>query len=139
MVSASDIMSRFQISYQTINHYTDFGLLPVSAKEGNMRLYEREIVEKRLRKGRVVAEILKQDNDQPVPMEEQIMVLYALSTGAMDQLMPDHVRDYQSGLIAQIRAKRPDAVQELMQKKDLTPMVKEGFDEQIAAYRDGRV
>lgn len=98
-----------------------------------------EIVEKRLRKGRVVSEILKQDNERPVPMEDQIMVLYALSVGAMDQLMPDQVRDYQRGLIAQIRAKRPDAVQELVHKKDLTPMVKEGFDEQVAAYGQGRV
>jgi len=50
MISAKDIINKYHISYQTINHYTDFGLLPVWAKKGNVRYYNRSIVERRLRK-----------------------------------------------------------------------------------------
>ena len=49
-ISAKDIISKYSISYQTVNHYTDFGLLPVLVKRGNVRLYNRGLIEKRLRK-----------------------------------------------------------------------------------------
>jgi len=93
-----------------------------------------EVVEKRLRKGRVVTEILKQVNNAPVPMEEQIIILYALSKGFVDGLMPDQVQAFHQGLIQHIRTNRPDVVQELVTTKDLTPKVKEGLDEQLASY-----
>lgn len=50
MISAKDIMSRYNISYQTVNHYTDIGLLPVMVKEGNERFYAGALVDKRLKK-----------------------------------------------------------------------------------------
>lgn len=50
MLSVKDIMKRYHVSYQTVNHYTDFGLLPVSIKRGNVRFYDRRILEKRMDK-----------------------------------------------------------------------------------------
>lgn len=49
MISVKDIITKYNISYQTVNHYTDFGLLPVSLKKGNVRFYERKIVDKRIK------------------------------------------------------------------------------------------
>ena len=49
MISAKGILSRYDLSYQTLNHYTDFGLLPVSAKVGNVRYYDRRVVNKRIK------------------------------------------------------------------------------------------
>jgi DNA-binding transcriptional MerR regulator len=49
MISAKDIIKTYGISYQTVNHYTDFGLLQVSAKRGNVRFYDKEVVERRLK------------------------------------------------------------------------------------------
>lgn len=91
-------------------------------------------VEKRLQKGKVVAEILKQDKNAPVPIEEQIIVLYALASGFMENLKPEQVAAYQAGLLAKIRADKPNLLLELIQKKDLTEEIKEGLDEQLTAY-----
>ncbi len=44
-----DIMKEYNLSYQTVNHYTDFGLLPVSLKKGNMRFYDRQVVARRMK------------------------------------------------------------------------------------------
>ncbi len=49
MISAKEIVSVFGITYQTVNHYTDFGLLPVRRKTGNTRFYDRGIVASRLK------------------------------------------------------------------------------------------
>jgi DNA-binding transcriptional MerR regulator len=42
-------MCRYGISYQTVNHYTNFGLLPMVTKIGNVRFYRKNLAEKRLR------------------------------------------------------------------------------------------
>ncbi|MDD5194277.1 MAG: MerR family transcriptional regulator [Candidatus Omnitrophica bacterium] len=48
IISAKDIVTKYNITYQTVNHYTDFGLLPVLTKKGNVRFYDSEIIGKRL-------------------------------------------------------------------------------------------
>ena len=49
LISAKEIVSTYDISYQTVNHYTDFGLLPLLVKKGNVRYYDREVVDSRLK------------------------------------------------------------------------------------------
>jgi len=49
-LSVKEIMKLYKLSYQTVNHYTDFGLLPVSEKKGNVRFYDRRLVERRMKK-----------------------------------------------------------------------------------------
>jgi DNA-binding transcriptional MerR regulator len=47
-ISAKELMKVFGISYQTVNHYTDFGLLPLVFKKGNVRFYDRGQAKQRL-------------------------------------------------------------------------------------------
>lgn len=56
MISAKEITSTHHITYQTVNHYTDLDLLPVVVKKGNVRFYDRALVEKRLKEIRELAE-----------------------------------------------------------------------------------
>ncbi len=48
MISAKEISQFYHITYQTVNYYTDLGLLPVISKEGNVRYYDKDTVETRL-------------------------------------------------------------------------------------------
>ncbi|MBU2103049.1 MAG: MerR family transcriptional regulator [Candidatus Omnitrophota bacterium] len=48
VISAKDIVAQYNITYQTVNHYTDFGLLPVVTKKGNVRFYDTDLIDKRL-------------------------------------------------------------------------------------------
>lgn len=50
VISAKEIVDRFSISYQTVNYYTDFGLLQVVYKRGNERFYNKNEVKHRLAK-----------------------------------------------------------------------------------------
>jgi DNA-binding transcriptional MerR regulator len=49
IISAKDISATYSITYQTVNHYTDLGLLPVAGKKGNARFYNNAIVGRRLK------------------------------------------------------------------------------------------
>jgi DNA-binding transcriptional MerR regulator len=50
LVSAKDIIAKYHLTYQTINYYTDFGLLSMVCKKGNVRYYDGAQVRQRLAK-----------------------------------------------------------------------------------------
>ncbi|MFC1645889.1 MerR family transcriptional regulator [Candidatus Omnitrophota bacterium] len=50
MITAKDIVNKFNISFQTVNHYTNFGLLRVVTKQSNVRMYVEAEVKIRLEK-----------------------------------------------------------------------------------------
>ncbi len=47
-ISAVEITKRYSLSYQTVNYYTNLGLLHVIENQGNKRLYDSREVEERL-------------------------------------------------------------------------------------------
>ncbi|MDD5130337.1 MAG: helix-turn-helix domain-containing protein [Candidatus Omnitrophica bacterium] len=57
MITAKEIMREFEVSYQIVNHYTNFGLLPVVIKKANIRYYDRDTVKGRLKK---IRELMQQ-------------------------------------------------------------------------------
>lgn len=50
LIAAKEITEKYGISYQTVNHYTDFGLLSLVMKKGNIRFYDEAQVKFRLAK-----------------------------------------------------------------------------------------
>ncbi|MCG2713195.1 MAG: MerR family transcriptional regulator [Candidatus Omnitrophica bacterium] len=52
IITAMDVVRKFNISYQTLNHYTNFGLLNAIRKRGsgNKRFYKALEVESNLNK-----------------------------------------------------------------------------------------
>lgn len=48
IISVKDIMHKYSISYHAVNHYTDFGLLSLAFKKGNVRFYDDRQVRQRL-------------------------------------------------------------------------------------------
>ena len=48
MISAKQIADKYNLTYNTVNHYTNFGLLAVVAKRGKERLYNDSEVSERL-------------------------------------------------------------------------------------------
>lgn len=48
VISAKDIMRRYNITYHAVNHYTDFGLLTLAFKKGTVRFYDEVQVKQRL-------------------------------------------------------------------------------------------
>lgn len=48
MISPQEIVKRYNISYQTLNYYTNIGLLEVKRRRGNGRLYNEQELERDL-------------------------------------------------------------------------------------------
>jgi len=91
-------------------------------------------VEGRLRRGRVLEEVLKQDENKPVPAEELTIILYALKQGFLADVEPEAVRSRLEVLVQQVRRESPDVVDELIRRRDLTDGIKEALNEHLARF-----
>ena len=91
-------------------------------------------VQKRLERGRVLEEVLKQDANKPLRIEDQILRLYALQHGMLDGVDPVDVRSRLSGFVWQVRRDRADLVADLIKQMRLTNEIKEGLDVQLKRF-----
>jgi len=93
-------------------------------------------VERRLNRGKVLEEVLKQDANAPAAMEDQVISLYALQQGFLTDVDPADVRGRLKRLIRQIHMQRPDLIATMIEQREMTEQIKEGLDEQLARYSD---
>ncbi|MBM4147739.1 MAG: F0F1 ATP synthase subunit alpha [Lentisphaerae bacterium] len=89
-------------------------------------------VERRLNRGKVLEEVLKQDANEPVAMEDEVMILYALERGLLDKADPPQVRGILAEFIRRVRTRHPTLPAELSQKKELTEPIKEALNNELA-------
>lgn len=48
LISSKEIVKKYNLTYQTVNHYTNINLLHVVTKQGNVRMYDEAQVKERL-------------------------------------------------------------------------------------------
>ena len=73
-------------------------------------LFETEVDEetrRQLKRGALMVEVLKQGKNQPLPVEDQIMVIYATTAGYLDTVPLQKVADFESRLISFVRRVDP--------------------------------
>src|SRR5256886_2270380 len=86
-----------------------------------------------LAKGERLTEILKQDQYQPLPMEKQVVIIFAATNGYLDRYPVSECRRYEKELYAFLDARYAALLKELAEKKDLkgepTEKLKAALDE----------
>ena len=88
----------------------------------------------KLKRGEAITALLVQDKYRPVTMEDQVLQLYALRRGLLDELSPDQIKRLKRELGTSVQKWAPHLMTELRQHKTLTPEMKRGLDEQIKRY-----
>ncbi len=66
-----------------------------------------------LERGRRVVEVLKQPQFAPIPVEEQVVVIYAVTEGLMDDIAIADVRRFEEGLRAFFISRHPGLLSEI--------------------------
>jgi F-type H+/Na+-transporting ATPase subunit alpha len=72
-----------------------------------------------LARGQRMTEILKQDQYQPLPVEKQVVIVYAATNGFLDALAVSDCRRYEKELYAWLDMKHSSLLSEIAEKKDL--------------------
>ncbi|MFN8467488.1 MAG: F0F1 ATP synthase subunit alpha [Caldilineaceae bacterium] len=79
--------------------------------------------QRQLDRGRRQTELLKQPQYQPVPLDKQVMSLWAAGAGKLDAVPVQYVKEWEAGMHAYMDANRPEIGQSIMRTKDLAPEV----------------
>ncbi len=88
-----------------------------------------------IERGKRMVELLKQDQYQPLPMDEQIIVLYAGTQGFLDDLPVEAIGSFEQGLLSYFRSQKPEIKEEIMTKKALDEELKNKINEAISAFK----
>ena len=84
--------------------------------------------QQQLHRGQRLVEILKQGQYQPMPVEEQVLIIYAASTGRIDQYPVASCLRYEKELTAFVKSNHPKAIELLRTKKAIDNEVKPLLD-----------
>ena len=79
--------------------------------------------QRQLDRGRRQTELLKQPQYQPVPLDKQVMSLWAAGAGKLDAVPVQYVKQWEAAMHAYMDANRPEIGQSIMRSKDLAPEV----------------
>ena len=72
-----------------------------------------EATQAKLNRGRRTVEVLKQPLHKPLPVEKQVLILYALTHGFLDPVKVDDILPYQDGLFDYFDANHKDLLDEI--------------------------
>lgn len=89
----------------------------------------------RLNKGKILEEVLKQDPNATVPMEEQVLLLFALQNGLFDGVSPKGVKPLNARFIEHLRIKHADLVEELVKSQTMSEELSRGFLDALEAFK----
>ena len=86
-----------------------------------------------LNRGQRLVELLKQDQFSPLPFSKQILIIFAGTSGVLDDMPVNQVRDFEKELYKYVDATNPGLLNTIMEKKvlddnlkaDMTKIIKE--------------
>ncbi len=88
----------------------------------------------RLDQGARIVEVLKQNQNAPVPVEKQVAILYAVTKGSLAKVAVEEVQSYEAGLYTYLDTDAQGA--EVMQKIRTTGQMDEKTEEQLREVLD---
>ena len=80
---------------------------------------------KQLERGQRMVEILKQPPYSPLPVEKQVVVIYAGAKGYLDDIAVSNVVPFEAELYPFLEAKYPEIFEQIRSKQVLNPEIEE--------------
>ena len=88
-----------------------------------------------LTRGEKLSEVIKQPQFQPLPVENQVVILYTATKGALDDIPTPRVSEFETGLYRFLETERPEILRELGETQALTDELTGALDDAIEAFR----
>jgi len=89
----------------------------------------------RLKQGERIVEVLKQPQYRPMPVEKQVLILYALTNRYLTDVRVEHVRKFQYDFLAWIDENHAGIAAEIREKKAISGALEEKLKEAIDAFK----
>jgi F-type H+-transporting ATPase subunit alpha len=88
-----------------------------------------------LERGQRAVEVLKQGQNVPLSLEQQVTIIFALVNGLLDDVEIPKVRAFETALHRFMTSNHPGVLKEIAQKKDLTPEIEPKLKAAIEEFK----
>ncbi|MFN3814353.1 MAG: F0F1 ATP synthase subunit alpha [Aquificaceae bacterium] len=88
-----------------------------------------------INRGLRLVELLKQEPYSPIPVEKQIVAIYAGTNGYLDDIPVQAVRKFEKELYAYMERERADTLREIREKKALDDELKKKLEEALRDFK----
>ena len=93
-----------------------------------------QTTQRQIARGSRLVELLKQGQYEPLPVEKQILTLYAGTKGFVDHLPLDTLKKYEHELHAFVEDKHPDLFTEIVKKRELNDELSEKINKALEEF-----
>ncbi len=90
-----------------------------------------------LDRGARLTETLKQGQYQPLPVEEQVAILWAATNGPLDSVPVEEVQEWESGLLDYLRTGYSDLLNTIKTEKELSEATIAALSKAVETYKGG--
>jgi F-type H+-transporting ATPase subunit alpha len=88
-----------------------------------------------IERGKRMVELLKQGQYVPVPMEDQVIAIFAATSGMMDDVTVENIKRFEAELIAYMKDKKADVRKEVAEKKAIDDELKAKLTAAIQEFK----
>ena len=90
-------------------------------------------------RGQRMIELLKQDEHRPMPFEQQIAVIFAGTSGYLDEVPVADIRKFEENFIAFLQSSHAEILDGIRDKKEITEDIKQALIRAIDAFKKERM
>ena len=91
----------------------------------------------RLAKGERIVEVLKQDQNSPLEVEEQVVIIYAVVHNFLRDIPVEKIKQYQADLLDHIKSTDPEILTSIKTEKVITPDNEEKLKSVLTDFAKG--
>jgi F-type H+-transporting ATPase subunit alpha len=95
----------------------------------------------KITRGKRMVELLKQGQAVPMPVEEQILIIYAGTSGVLDEIEIDRIDDFERKMIDHMRETHAEVIAEIKEKREISDDLRKKLDRTLGqfaqSYRGG--
>ncbi len=90
-----------------------------------------------IERGQRMTEVLKQGQYQPMPVAEQIAILWAASNGYLDDVPVDRVREFEAQFLETLRTANTELLQRIVTERELNDEIVAGLKQAVENFKGG--
>jgi F-type H+-transporting ATPase subunit alpha len=95
-----------------------------------------KVTQNQLNRGARLTELLKQPQFHPLPVEKQVMIIFAGTNGFLDDLKVEQIRGFEDGLYKYLDTAQTDLLKAIVEKKTLDDDLKNRIKEALKEYKE---
>jgi F-type H+-transporting ATPase subunit alpha len=96
-----------------------------------------QATQRQLSRGSRLVELLKQGQYEPLPVEKQILIIYAGTNGFVDEIPLTALKKYEQELYSFVESKHPDIFADILKKRELDSELRAKMNKALEEFKAG--